>query len=495
MWLKLPGLAALIYLLLTTGPARAAEVFVAPPLRQAFSAPFPERHNLSGVNATLPRRIDLSSALHIRIEGEIRPTDEEKLRPLLAQLERFPNAVVSLNSTGGHYETGLLISDMVQAAAVSTLVGPGDVCFSACSIIFLGGRTEMIRNVLYRPSRYLHAAGRLGFHAPFLQQKLVFPGDANQILEAIADYWAGYARQGIRQIQMRIEAWQITPMFVFEFLGAAPDDVYEIDTYEKAQTNGIELLTPETPPPRDLGFAEALSACSLVLSTNLAQVYDNRHYLRVFDDLTRREDAAASSSRAMMATLDSSGRSPSYRLQGLVTGRGPFGCQVSADAARRWVVRTSGDYPRVENGYGKDFRIDAAGYVPNSFTVLGPRGSWRRATLGANLFGRVDPKPGELDSDPTHGRASFTCAGVQDPAAIVICAYRETREADIALAEAFRIVRDRPGVVEAQRQWLRTRDRACNITAAAIVDPRQRLMKGYCIFALMSARVSELKGT
>jgi hypothetical protein len=95
----------------------------------------------------------------------------ENWPPLGNGLISTGGVVACLNSEGGDFEAGINLMKYFQAERISTRVGPGRVCFSACAIAFMGG-TYVTWGAdggeYWGPSRSLDAAGLLGFHAPRL---------------------------------------------------------------------------------------------------------------------------------------------------------------------------------------------------------------------------------------------------------------------------------------------------------------------------------------
>jgi len=316
-----------------------------------------------------------------------------------------------------------------------------------------------------------------------------------ETLQFVADRWFDFARNAIRELEARIEGWGISPMMVFDFLGKGKTELYVIDTYEKARTNGIELLTDGAGFPKELGLTGAISTCALIISTNLAQEYNNRHNVRAFVDLPQdvadRDAFKLTTIDGLARTMQTQGNSTTFTFHGIVSGRGPFECSVSQGSNGRWIARTKGDYPQIDNGYGRSYRIDTDGYVPNDYTILGPTVSWIRAAKGDNLFDETTGATSTGQSDRRNS-ASFDCSMARDPTSKVICAYSETRDADAQMGALFNTYKSDPQVVRSQRIWLQRRDRLCNITQAGFDDDNQRLLNGYCLYILTKRRSAEL---
>ena len=89
----------------------------------------------------------------IVITGDILDDDDARFRDLS---QRFPHAVVYLESAGGALVSAIEIGKLVRAQRHATAVLDGNTCTSACALIWIAGSP-----------RYLGVDGRLGFHASY----------------------------------------------------------------------------------------------------------------------------------------------------------------------------------------------------------------------------------------------------------------------------------------------------------------------------------------
>ena len=128
--MRASALFAALLSVLCIGSARAADIAVA-----SFSGPTPV----------------------ITIRGTIEAGDEMKFTRFAAVLG---NAVVELDSTGGHLAPALTIGDTLARHGFSTYVGPHATCSSACGLIWLAGKP-----------RVKQATGAVGFHAAFVPDR------------------------------------------------------------------------------------------------------------------------------------------------------------------------------------------------------------------------------------------------------------------------------------------------------------------------------------
>jgi hypothetical protein len=71
-----------------------------------------------------------------------------------------------LDSPGGSYLEGRLISQVLRNHGIPTRVNTGSECYSSCAFIFMSGRLLGAESDV--TSRHLHIDGKLGFHAPYI---------------------------------------------------------------------------------------------------------------------------------------------------------------------------------------------------------------------------------------------------------------------------------------------------------------------------------------
>ena len=92
----------------------------------------------------------------IYLTGEILEPDQAVFEELA---ERYPKAVVFLESPGGSLVPAIAIGKLVRQKGFATVVLDQSTCNSACALIWLAGTP-----------RYLEGAGNLGFHASYTEQ-------------------------------------------------------------------------------------------------------------------------------------------------------------------------------------------------------------------------------------------------------------------------------------------------------------------------------------
>jgi hypothetical protein len=95
------------------------------------------------------------AGIYITIEGHIEEHDGDKFTKVLASVPGGRSIVINLNSPGGSIVAALTIGEIVHRRGFSTLVSDYTTCASACSYIWLAGR-----------SRWATGTSLIGFHGP-----------------------------------------------------------------------------------------------------------------------------------------------------------------------------------------------------------------------------------------------------------------------------------------------------------------------------------------
>ena len=98
---------------------------------------------------TLAATIDARDGI-IYVTGVIGIGDADRF----AQIATDPPRLVVLNSAGGEVANALAMAKLIHDKASSTLIPVGKKCLSACSVLFLAGRTK-----------YMGSGAQLGVHS------------------------------------------------------------------------------------------------------------------------------------------------------------------------------------------------------------------------------------------------------------------------------------------------------------------------------------------
>jgi len=492
-------LAALLCLIPSLGSA--ADIQYAPPI----SAPYITPYTWESIAELVPQRqsFDFSHLVHVRITGPIEAGDAQRLADLALDIHvKRWNAdinqwlIVSFDSAGGNYQEGLALSDLIQTLNAATYVGPGDQCLSACALAWLGGREEVLRRILWQPTRFLHVDSELGFHAPFNNEYPQGIGSLSQDgVELVADLFYGLANESIREMQKRLSKWQIRPEFAFELLGKGRDEFLMVDHADPLFRNNFTALAEKSQILPQIGSLEATAVCNYVLRTSVEPAANYQEIGNFggsgpdFSDPQQLRDFAGGT-RSIIFETTSDGRDILI-VEDLIPGRGPFKCFVENDL-EAWVVHLSGDIPTVPTVMGNTLNInEGRAYFVFEHNALGLTTPWR-VLKGNDLWLRSDPfadVPAEYlrDSGP-----SFDCGGDLDNAAEVICAFPTLSRADAIMAALYGAKRDMPGVKDAQQAWVQERNKACRVAHIGADQDSSFRIAGYCLLAFSLARIQTL---
>lgn len=138
-------------------------------------------------------------------------------------VEARPNArVLLLNSPGGYVDDALVVAHKVRQRGMSTLVGSGMGCYSACSYIFFAGQNREVN-------------GELGVH---------------QISAEVADLVL--AQTTLADVLSALDQFEVTQSIITVMLQTPPEKMYIFTTDEVAQLginrgDDIEVATVVAP--------------------------------------------------------------------------------------------------------------------------------------------------------------------------------------------------------------------------------------------------------
>jgi hypothetical protein len=105
------------------------------------------------------------------MSGEFVPQDLDRFVAASADAK---TAVVRFNSLGGHLQTGLLIGLIIRHRGYTTAVGAGSLCYSACALAWLAGRT-----------RLKDVTSKVGFHAA-ADSRHIYSPEGTEMMRAYA---------------------------------------------------------------------------------------------------------------------------------------------------------------------------------------------------------------------------------------------------------------------------------------------------------------------
>lgn len=202
------------------------------------------------------------------LTGQIELDDLAKLHALPTE----PQVVLCLNSPGGVFRAGVQIGAYLRDAGIGTRLEKNAICESACALIFMSGTyhadsprfgtgDEESWQLGPQPWRSMHPTARLGFHAP----RLVVP--AGQYDEETVQRAYDIALQSLSAFTTTLmqsgESSNVLwdPDLFAEMIATAHDDMFYIDTVEKAGRYQVEI-GPMRAPPAQPDDATLIRACT-----------------------------------------------------------------------------------------------------------------------------------------------------------------------------------------------------------------------------------------
>ena len=153
----------------------------------------------------------------IRIVGNIYDGDVERFADAVDGVQ---DGIVSLKGDGGLVLAGIEIGRMIRMRGLTTVVENGVSCFSACALIWLGGR-----------ERHVGRNAEIGFHAAYLQDD-----------EGMREVGVGNALVGRYAGSLGLSDGAVM------FLTLAPPDDYLLLTAKAAETFGIRAEFSDSRP-------------------------------------------------------------------------------------------------------------------------------------------------------------------------------------------------------------------------------------------------------
>ncbi|WP_028734698.1 hypothetical protein [Rhizobium leguminosarum] len=168
----------------------------------------------------------------IALSGPIASGDLDRLKVLAPG-----GSSLCLDSLGGDFLEGLAIAEWLAGRNVTTIIGNGASCYSACAIAFMGGSEW---EQIYLSKRKLHLGGRLGFHAPYLIA-LSKTYSGSELQATYAEGLQAVARMMKLGSDMGEDGF-IPERVMLKLLAAGPRDLYMVDDVIKARELNIELI-------------------------------------------------------------------------------------------------------------------------------------------------------------------------------------------------------------------------------------------------------------
>lgn len=249
----------------------------------------------------------------LRLTGPIETGDAERIATTLRALrERTPRsgdlplATLELTGKGGDLLEGIRIGGLLREFDVATVVRDGDVCLSACALIFLGGTASHTWPAAL-PSRSLEIGAQLGFHN-FTLNTGALQNDARATRGDATTRAFSLARQGAALMMRYALDMGVDPDFFATLISQPPEAWTWIETVGQFVALGIAPQGP-LPPPGSLA-EQAANLCNHATGW-LVGVRPNQ--VRPVASLAARPIDGATSTQAALAGLALRGGGKSQR--------------------------------------------------------------------------------------------------------------------------------------------------------------------------------------
>lgn len=198
----------------------------------------------------------------IILTGGIVDGDLQRLKAILgnAANQSYNDNLVTLrlDSDGGSLSEALKISRLIRDVSIGTYVPANAVCSSVCAIIFMHG-TVSLEGEKYK-KRVLNAAGRLGFHAPYLSM----PADTPVNVELVEEAY-NVALLGVAEL-LETGRGIFDNGLLMQMLRRGPSDLLMVETYGQLIAWSIELEGMYDSEASVIDDAQLLMACDTLYS-------------------------------------------------------------------------------------------------------------------------------------------------------------------------------------------------------------------------------------
>jgi len=283
---------------------------------------------------------DLTPKCNVEMRGEIVDGDLARLKHAYTKAQKGRKATPSylcLDSPGGSLSEALAIIDWLmkgQGIGIATVVDAGAACLSSCALVFLSG-SRIDHNVGgYAPQveRWLHVHGRLGFHAPYLDES-VLPDRGVTREEAMNFYKAAQTatnkiiavfqhRQTFDSAIPGRSEWARASLFS-ELMLKGPSEFINIDTIDSAGRWDIPLFGVEPLRYDAVNDEMARTSCRNQIAWDEDRFAgDDQHYF----------------AGDILARNTKRGENPSKEFEVLVANRHDERCKLSISSDRAGVV-------------------------------------------------------------------------------------------------------------------------------------------------------------
>lgn len=214
---------------------------------------------------------------------------------------------ICLDSPGGSFLEALNIAKIIHALNWGTIVPKNATCESACALIFLAG-SFFTEGESVVADRHIHATAKLGFHAP----SLLLPESTDQLFDREVVMKAyKVAIQSMAVIQQGVELLNLRSSLLAQMLITSPDEMFYIDTIEKAQRWHIGVYGTQI--PSSIGGYQMQLACDAAIES----LFDDQ---KLYQSTDTSEPISDDYDRRGELSFKRKGNTGSYNYNGVRTG-------------------------------------------------------------------------------------------------------------------------------------------------------------------------------
>lgn len=228
------------------------------------------------IGSSPSRKVSYERDCYLR--GEIKRGDEIKLRNLLTQGTNR-GCTLYLDSIGGLFSEALKLVDLVLKTETPTYVSKGAVCYSACALVFMGGRRTG-EGEYAEADRNMEIGAKIGFHRPYIDLP---PQDSLIEQSLISNSYNNAVYQIVGLIELadkaiRGETYErILPTeLLLRMLRKQADEIYEIKKVEDLILSGIILA----PIGNKIRYYENSKGTPIIVGSSARNVCNNFNWLQ-----------------------------------------------------------------------------------------------------------------------------------------------------------------------------------------------------------------------
>jgi len=228
------------------------------------------------VGSSPPRQGSYQRDCYLR--GEINQGDAAKLKALLKH-ETTSGCILYLDSSGGSFDEALKLIDLVIETETPTYVSKGAVCYSACAIVFMGGRRTG-EGEYANADRNMEVGARIGFHRPYINvrndNELIPAAIVKNSYKTAAVQIGKLIEIADRKIVGEVYENILPTQVLIRMLEKESDLFYEINRVEDLIVSGIVLASVGN----RFRYYENPNGIPIIVGSSVRNVCNNYNWLR-----------------------------------------------------------------------------------------------------------------------------------------------------------------------------------------------------------------------